>query len=149
MKILNKKFERNYQEMETYEAGIVLNGAEAKSVREGGIRIDDAFVKIMAGEAFLVNAEVPIYKYTRPQGYDSRRSRKLLLHKKELLKLQVKMAGGGNLTVAPVACYNKGNLVKIEIALARGRKDIEKRKVEKARDVARAQAKEAKEYVKG
>lgn len=148
MRVANRKFHREYEELEKYEAGIVLNGAEAKSIRAGTIRLDDAFVKIIGGEAYLINAEIPIYKFARPHGYDSRRTRKLLLHKKELLKMQVKIAGGNALTVAPVALYTKGRIFKLEIALAKGRKDVEKRKYDKSKDVKREQQRHAKEFMK-
>jgi SsrA-binding protein len=147
MKIINRKFHRNYREIEKYEAGIVLTGAEVKSIRSGGLRIDDAFVRIMGSEVYLINADIPIYKFARNDTYESKRSRKLLLHKKELLKLKIKMASGG-LTLAPVSCYNKGPLIKLEIALVKGRKDIEKRKIEKKRDIKIREEREAKEYEK-
>lgn len=147
MKIINRKFHREYREIEKYEAGIVLTGAEVKSIRAGGLRIDDAFVRIMGSEVYLINAEIPIYQFARNNTYEAKRTRKLLLHKKELLKLKVKMASGG-LTLAPVSCYNKGPHIKIEIALVRGRKDIEKRKIEKKRDVKIREEREMKEYVK-
>lgn len=147
MKIINRKFHRNYREIEKYEAGIVLTGAEVKSIRSGGLRIDDAFVRIMGSEVYLINADIPIYKFARNDTYESKRTRKLLLHKKELLKLKVKMSSGG-LTLAPVSCYNKGPLIKLEIALVKGRKDIEKRKIEKKRDIKIREEREMKEYVK-
>ena len=147
MKIINRKFHRDYREIEKYEAGIVLTGAEVKSIRAGGLRIDDAFVRIMGSEVYLINAEISIYQFARNNTYEAKRTRKLLLHKKELLKLKVKIASGG-LTLAPVSCYNKGPHIKLEIALVRGRKDIEKRKVEKQRDIKIREEREAKEYVK-
>lgn len=147
MKIINRKFHRDYREIEKFEAGIVLSGAEVKSIRAGGLRIDDAFVRILGSELYLINAEIPVYKFARNDTYETKRNRKLLLHKKELLKLKVKMASGG-LTLAPVACYNKGPLIKLEIALVKGRKDIEKRKLEKKRDIQLREEREAKEYVK-
>ena len=125
MKIINRKFHRDYREIQKYEAGIVLTGAEVKSIRSGRLRIDDAFVRIIGSGAYLINAEIPIYEFARNSAYESKRSRKLLLHKRELLKLKVKMASGG-LTLAPVSCYNKGPHIKLEIALVKGRKDIEK-----------------------
>ena len=147
MKIINRKFHRDYREIQKYEAGIVLTGVEVKSIRSGRLRIDDAFVRIMGSEAYLINAEIPIYEFARNDTYESKRTRKLLLHKRELLKLKVKMASGG-LTLAPVSCYNKGPLIKIEIALVKGRKDIEKRKIEKKRDIKIREEREIKEYVK-
>ena len=147
MKIINRKFHRDYREIQKYEAGIVLTGAEVKSIRSGRLRIDDAFVRIIGSEAYLINAEIPIYEFARNSAYESKRSRKLLLHKRELLKLKVKMASGG-LTLAPVSCYNKGPHIKLEIALVKGRKDIEKRKVEKQRDIKIREEREVKEYIK-
>ena len=148
MKIVNREFYRNYEEVEKYEAGIALSGGEVKAIRNNALKLDDAYVKIMDGQVFLINADIPAYQFSRVQGYDPRRRRKLLLHKKEITRLLTKLQGGGSLTIAPISCYTKGRLVKVEIALARGRKDLEKRKREKARDIERAEKKEAKEYMK-
>lgn len=148
MKIVNRKFHREYTEIEKYEAGIMLTGAEVKSVRAGSIRLEDSFVRILGSGAYLINADIPIYQFARPQGYDSRRSRKLLLHKKELLRLKVKIAASTGLTVAPVSCYNKGALIKLEIALVKGRREVEKKRLVKNRDIKRDQEREAKEYMK-
>lgn len=148
MKVVNRSFHRNYEEVEKYEAGIALSGSEVKSIRNGGLKLDDAFVKIMDNQVYLVNAEIPGYKFSQEQHYDSRHRRKLLLHRKEIIRLQTKLQGGGNLTIAPISCYTKGRRIKLEIALARGRNDLQKRKLEKARDVKRAEKKEAKEFMK-
>ncbi len=148
MKVVNRNFHREYEEIEKFEAGIVLTGAEVKSVKAGAIHLEGSYVKIIGSEVFLVNADIPVYHHASPKGYDSKRTRKILLHRKEILRLQVKLAGSGNLTIAPLACYTKGNFIKLEIALARGRKDIEKRKLVKKRDVALRQKREAKEYMK-
>jgi len=148
MKIINHKFNREYKEIENIEVGIVLTGAEVKSIRRGRLKLDNSFVKIMEdGSAYLINAEIPIYEFARSQNYDPKRTRKLLLHKKELLRLRTKMTAAG-LTLAPKSCYNKGPLIKLEIALVKGRKNIEKRKLEKQRDIARSEKREAKEYIK-
>lgn len=148
MKIYNRKFHRDYQEIEKYEAGISLTGAEVKSVRMRRMRLEEAFVKIMASGAYLMNAEIPIYQYARPEGYDLRRSRKLLLHKQELVRLKTKLNSGRGLTIVPVSCYNKKHLIKLEIALAKGRREIEKKKLEKKRDIKREEEKAMKEYIK-
>ncbi len=148
MKVVNRTFHREYEEIEKFEAGIVLTGAEVKSVKTGAIYLESAYVKIIGQEVFLINADIPVYHHAPPKDYDPRRTRKLLLHRKEILRLQVKIAGSGNLTIAPLACYTKGSLVKLEVALARGRKDIEKRKLVKKRDVVLQQKREAKEYMK-
>ncbi len=147
MKIINRKFNREYQAIERIEAGIALTGAEVKSVRAGRVSLDDSFVRILGDEAFLINAQIQVYEFARSADYDPKRSRKLLLHKKELLRLRTKMASAG-LTLAPVSCYNKGPLIKLEVALVKGRKDIEKRKLEKKRDISRNEKREAKEYMK-
>ncbi len=148
MKIVNRKFHREYTLLEKFEAGIVLSGAEVKSVREGRLVLEDSFVRILDTGPYLVNAQIPIYEYARVPDYDPKRSRKLLLHKKELLRLKTKIAQGGGLTLAPISCYNKGALIKLEIALVKGKRDIEKGKMEKKRDVEREQRREIKEYLK-
>lgn len=124
MKVDNRVFHRNYTELEKFEAGIVLSGAEAKTVKAGNIKLENSFVKIMDDEAYLINADIPIYKFARPQDYSPIRKRKLLLHRKEILRLQVKLNSAGNLTIAPIACYTKGRRIKISIALVKGRSEI-------------------------
>lgn len=148
MKIINKKYFREYEELETLEAGISLLGSEVKQIKSGGMKIDDAFVKRLNDGVYLINAEIPNYKFAFPQGYDSRRSRKLLLHKREILRLETKMKRGGNYTLAPKSCYTKGQLLKLEVALVRGRKDIEKKNLERKRDIDREKSFEAKEGMK-
>src|SRR3989304_8146979 len=145
MKIINRKFGREYQELEKYEVGVVLTGAEVKSIRSGRLRLDDAYVRIMAdGGAYLINADIPIYEFARNPNYEAKRTRKLLLHKRELTRIKTKIASGG-LTLAPKSCYNKGPLIKLEIALVKGRRDLEKRKLEKKRDIKINEQREAKE----
>src|SRR3989344_3321979 len=148
MKVVNREFHRNYQTLEEYEAGIALSGGEVKSVKAGHIRLEDAFVRLMGNEAYLVNAEIPIYIFARPTGYDQRQRRKLLLHKDELLRLQTKLKSASGLTIAPYSCYNKGRYIKLKIALVKGRRDLEKRKLEKGRDIEREGKREMKEYMK-
>lgn len=148
MKIINRKFSRDYQLIEKFEAGISLLGAEVKSVRAKNIRLEEAFVKMIGEEIFLVNADIPIYQYSRPQGYEGKRTRKLLLHKKEIMRLKGKLSGGARLTMAPVACYNKGPNFKIEIALVKARGEIGKKKLEKRRDIELGEKRMMKEYLK-
>lgn len=145
MRIFNRKFNREYEGLERVEAGIVLNGSEAKSIRMGRLKLEDSFVKILGNEAYLVNAQIPLYEFAYIPDYDVKRTRKLLLHKKELIKFKIKMATGG-LTLVPVSCYNKHGHVKLEIALVRGRKDVEKRRLEKRKDIELDQKREMKEY---
>lgn len=148
MRIANRTYNREYTPLEKYEAGIALTGAEVKSVRAEMAKLDGGFVKILDDGPHLMNIEINIYKFARPQGYDPRRSRKLLLHKKELIRLRSKLKAAKGLTIIPLALYTKGNLIKIEIALSKGKTDMEKRKHEKARDVTRAIDKELKDYMK-
>jgi len=147
MKIINKKFNRDYEKIETFEAGIVLTGGEVKSIKEGRLRLEDSYVKFLDDGPYLVNAEIPPYRFATSQGYDPKRSRKLLLNKKEIIRLKTKLKSASGLTVVPVLCYNKGKLLKLEIALARGRKEIEKKKLEKKREIEREKEKEIKEWI--
>jgi len=148
MKIVNRKFHRDYEALEVMEAGISLTGGEVKSIRDQQMRLEESFVKIVGDEVFLINANIPPYPFAAGKGYDPKRTRKLLLHKSEILRLQVKLQQGGRLTMAPLSCYNKGRRIKLEIALARPRKEIEKRKLEKRRDIELSQKREMKEYMK-
>lgn len=147
MKIINRKFHRDYQEIETFEAGVVLTGAEVKSIRQGGIKLEDSYVKILSDGPYLVNAQIFPYRFSQNQNFDEKRSRKLLLNKKEIIKILTKVKTG-RLTIVPKACYNKRDLIKVEIALVRGRRDIEKRKLEKRREIEREKEKEAREWMK-
>lgn len=122
----------------------MLLGPEVKVVKQRGLRLDDAYVKLIDGEPYLLNAEIPAYKYASRKDYDPKRSRKLLLHKKELVRIQTKLKGGSGLTIAPISCYNKGDLIKLEIAIARGRKDVEKRKQERRKAIERQLEREVK-----
>lgn len=126
MGIVNKKATFDYVLLDRFEAGVALLGMEVKSIKTGHASLDGAFVRIIDGEAFLINAQIFAYEYARPDHYDPKRTRKLLLHKKELLHLQTKL-NGSNLTVVPVSWYNKGPRIKLEIALAKGKKQFEKR----------------------
>ena len=147
MKVINRKLFREYEILETLEAGIVLNGAETKSVFLKHINLDASYVKLMSGQAHLINADIQKYRFALQDEYDAKRSRKLLFHKKELLKLQVKTASKG-LTIVPVSCYNKGPYIKLEVALVRGRRDLEKKKIQKKQDEIRNEKREMKEYLK-
>lgn len=135
-KIINRRASYDYQLLEKFEAGIALTGAEVKSVKAGHMKLEEAFVQIRDNEAWLVNAHIHPYAFADNRDYDSRRSRKLLLHKNELLKIAQQAAEKG-LTIVPIACYNKHNRVKLEIALAKGKKKYEKREAMKRKDLQR------------
>ena len=134
MKITNRKAPFDYQLLEHFEAGITLFGAEVKAVREGHVDLHGSFVRIIGSEAYLVNANIFPYKYARPESYDERRTRKLLLHKKEIISLKSKM-DGANLTIVPVSVYTTHGLIKVELALAKSKKKFEKRESIKKRDI--------------
>ena len=126
MNIVNKKVFHEYEILEKFEAGIQLLGSEVKSIRGGRMMLNGSFVRILGDEAYLVNAEIPLYPYARPDGYESKRSRKLLLHAKELLQLKGKVTQS-NLTIVPLSCYTSKNFIKLQIGLARGKKEHQKR----------------------
>ncbi len=126
MNIVNRKAFHDYNIEEKLEAGLKLNGSEVKSVKGGRIIINDSFVKIVGSEAYLVNSTIPLYPYARPENYDPTRSRKLLLHKKQIMYLKSKV-DQSSLTIVPLRCYTMHGLVKLEIGIGRGKKKYEKR----------------------
>ena len=146
MNTVNKKALHNYQILERFEAGIVLTGAEVKSLRDGRCNLKDSYVKVLNGQLWLINADIAQYKYDGSPDYDSTRSRKLLIKKKELLYLQSKMKQG-NLTLVPLRIYLKGKIFKVEVGLAKGKKIHEKRQEEKKKDMERELLLEKRKYM--
>lgn len=139
MKIINKKARFDYQILEKYESGINLTGPEVKSVKLGRIILEQSHIKIIGNEAYLVGANIPPYPFAKMEHYDPTRTRKLLLHKKEVISLKTKIIQFG-LTAIPLSCYTKHGLVKLEIGLARGKKRHDKREDIKKRDLEREMA---------
>lgn len=129
----NKKVGFEYFILETYEAGIELTGTEIKSIREGKVSINDAYVKINHLEAFIINMNVSKYTYGNIFNHDETRTRKLLLHKHEIVKLASKIKLQG-LSLVPTKVYLKDALCKVEFALVRGKKLYDKRQSLKERD---------------
>lgn len=136
MRIVNKKALHNYHILEHLEAGIALTGAEVKSIRAGRIDLGQAYVRILNGEAFLVNANIPQYAQSSSKTYDAQRSRKLLLHKLQIQSLIGKTSGQG-VTLVPVSIYEKNNKFKVEVGVGKPKKEFDKRKILKERDHAR------------
>jgi SsrA-binding protein len=136
MKITNRKAFFEYEILERFEAGIHLTGPEVKAARDGHIDLSGSFVRIRGSEAYLINAKILPYKYARPEGYDEHRSRKLLLHKKEIIALKGRV-DGGNLTIVPISLYTTHNLIKAELALGKSKKKYDKRQAIKKRDLER------------
>ena len=146
MRIINKKALYNYEILERFEAGIVLTGSEVKAIRDSRCNLGDAFVKIISDELWVVNMDIPKYKYDGSSDYDSARSRKLLVKKKELTYFESKMKQG-NLTLIPLSVYSKGRNIKVEVGLARGKKRYEKKLQEKERDLNRELLLEKRKYM--
>lgn len=146
MKIINKKASFNYDILERFEAGIILAGAEVKSIKSGRANLGDSYVKIIGNELYLVNTDIPKYKYSSEEGYDSKRSRKLLVKKAELVKLDSKLKQG-KLTLLPLSLYVTRGKVKVEVGVGRGRKDYEKKDREKERTLDRELLHESRKYV--
>lgn len=119
--------------MDSLEAGVVLSGAEAKAVRSGHADITRAFVKNLGGELYLVNANIPV---AGMKDYNATRTRKLLLHKSEITRLTTKMHQD-KLTIVPTKVYTKGRRVKLEVALARSKREYQKKESLKKQDITR------------
>ncbi|WP_026389355.1 SsrA-binding protein SmpB [[Acholeplasma] multilocale] len=133
----NKKAFYNYEILEKFEAGIELSGPEIKSIREKEVSINEAFILIRKGEAFAINMNIKKYEFANNvKGIDPTRTRKLLLHKKEIKKM-LKRIQLERLTLVPLRLYLKGNYAKLEIGLGKGKKNYDKRETIKARDVER------------
>ncbi|HEY9676026.1 MAG TPA: SsrA-binding protein SmpB [Waterburya sp.] len=135
-----------YEILETYEAGIELKGTEVKSIRQGKVNLQDGYALIRNGEAWLLNVHIsPYQKATDYFNHDPRRTRRLLLHKKEIRKLIGKVEQQG-LTLVPLKMYFKRGLVKISIALGKGKKLHDKRESLKERQDKRDMARAMKRY---
>lgn len=144
MLIENRKARFNYELQEKLEAGIELLGFEVKALRAKQGSLEGAYVIVRGNEAFLVNSFIPPYQpKNTPKDYDPRRNRKVLLTKKEVAEL----AGAENkkgLTIVPISVYNKGRKIKVELAIARGKKKYDKRETIKRRDSEREIRREMK-----
>ena len=133
----NRQASYDYEFLEKYEAGLVLSGQEVKSIRAGRLSLQGAYVVINQQEPFLINANLPPYQPNNtPANYDPTRSRKILLNKKEILALLGRVSQSG-LTLVPIRVYNKSGKIKLEFALARGKKRYDKREQIGRRDANR------------
>ena len=132
----NRKAFHEYHILETFEAGVQLRGSEVKSIREGKASLKQAYILIRKGEAWLRGTHIPTYSHTGFEGHEPVRDRKLLLHKKEIQRINSKLAEKG-LTAVPTKLYFKGGLIKLEFGLAKGKKLYDKRDTKKKRDVER------------
>jgi SsrA-binding protein len=135
----NRKAYHDYFVLQKMEAGIALTGTEVKSLREGRVNLKDSYVAVEHGEAFLVAAHISPYSHGNRENHDPERKRKLLLHRREIDRLQGQIVEKG-LTIVPLRLYFKGGRVKAEIAVVRGKKLFDKRETEKRRELEREAA---------
>ena len=132
----NKKARHDYDLMDVYECGIVLTGTEVKSLRQGRCSLVDAYASIQDGEVFLIGAHIPEYTEGTWNNHTPRRTRKLLMHKSEILRLLGKTKESG-LALVPLSLYFKDGRAKVEIALGKGRKAHDKRQALSEREAKR------------
>jgi len=136
----NRKARHNYDILETFEAGIALEGSEVKSLREGKANIAESYASPEDGELYLINSSIQEYKQANRFNHEERRPRKLLMHKREIARL-IGATEREGMTVVPLRLYfNPRGIAKVELALAKGRKLHDKRDAEKARDWQRQKA---------
>ena len=145
MEILNKKARYDYEIFEKYEAGIVLTGNEIKSIRKGSCNLKDSYVIIKDSEVYILGMHISNYKEGSITNLDETRTRKLLLNKSEINKLQGKVEIKGY-TIIPVKLYFVNNRAKLEIAVAKGKHTYDKKDAIKKRDNERESARELKNY---
>ena len=143
MEILNRKARYDYEIEETYESGIVLTGTEIKSIRQGKVNIKDSYAIIRNNEIYLLNTHISLYDEGNRFNHEEERTRKLLLHKKEILKLKDKVDLEGY-TLIPLKIYFVKNKAKVLIGLAKGKKNYDKRESIKQRDIEREMQKNFK-----
>lgn len=134
--VSNRKATFNYEILETFEAGIVLQGTEIKSLRDNGGSLQEAYVRVVGSELWLIGCNIAPYRFGNIHNHEEKRDRKLLMHKREIAKLKVATQEKG-LTTIPLALYLKNGRVKVKIAIAKGKKTFDKRSAVKERDEKR------------
>ena len=139
----NKRVRMEYAAVEYFQAGIQLIGSEVKMLRLKRGSLVGAHVRVVNNEAMLLNAQIPLYQFSRDDEYDPKRTRRLLLHKKEILKLKQAQDTKG-LALIPLKIVTEHNKIKLELAIARGKKQYERREELKKRDMQREVLKETK-----
>ncbi len=145
MEIINRKAKFDYFIEEVYEAGIVLTGTEIKSIRDGNCNIKDCYGIVRNHEVYLLNMYIAPYKEGNIFNHEERRSRKLLLHKKEIKKIEEALELKG-LTLIPIKLYFKNNIFKVSLGVCRGKKTYDKRDSIKERDIKRESLRNMKNY---
>lgn len=134
--VTNRRARRDYHVLERFEAGLELRGTEVKSLREGQITLKDSYADVIGGEMFLVGAHIAPYEQGNIWNHDPERKRKLLLHKRQILKLGAVVAEKG-LTLVPLRLYFVRGKVKVEIGLCKGKQSVDKRATIREREVKR------------
>ena len=132
----NRQAFHDYHILETVEAGLALQGTEVKSIRSGNVNLRDSYARAEKGEIWLWNAHIAVWEQGNRWNHEPRRPRKLLLHTREIGRLASKATIGGN-TLVPLRLYDKGGKVKVELALAKGKRQYDKRDAIAARDSKR------------
>jgi len=135
--VSNRRAYHDYEILESFEAGIVLKGTEIKSLRSGGGGLQEAYVKVLNNEVWLIGCSIAPYKFGNIQNHEEKRDRKLLLHKREIQQLK-KATQEKGLTIVPLSIYLKAGRAKIKIATAKGKKAYDKRAAIKERDDKRS-----------
>jgi len=135
----NKKAFHDYFILQKFEAGLELTGTEVKSLRDGKAQLKDSYVGIQKSQAFLIGAHISPYSHGNRENHPPERTRKLLLHRREIDKLEAQIVEKG-LTIVPLRLYFKGGKAKVEIAVVRGKKQYDKRETEKRREADREAA---------
>lgn len=134
--VSNRRATHDYEILETFEAGIVLQGTEIKSIRNHGATLQEAYVKVLNGEVWLIGCSIAPYRFGNIHNHEEKRDKKLLMHKREISRLKVATQEKG-LTIIPLAMYLKQGRVKLRIGIAKGKKSIDKRADIKERDEKR------------
>lgn len=134
--VRNRKALHDYEITDTYEAGIQLVGSEVKSLRDSHASINEGFVEIKNGEAWLVNVQIEEYPWANQFNHEPTRRRKLLLHREEIAKL-AKLKDQKGMSLLPLSVYLKGGKLKVEVAVGRGKKQYEKRETKKEQEAKR------------
>ncbi len=145
--IENKKARFEYEIQSTLQAGVVLSGAEVKSLRNKSGSLTGSFVKVIGDEVFLLNAQISPYTFADNRDYDPKRTRKLLLHRSEISKLMESQNQKGSVLI-PLAFELEGNTIKVKVGVGRGKKQFEKRAATKQRDIERDIRREVKDKVR-
>ena len=134
--VSNRRATHDYEILETFETGIVLQGTEIKSIRNNGASLQEAYIKVLNSEIWLVGCNISPYRFGNIHNHEEKRDRKLLMHKREIHRLKVATQEKG-LTIIPLAMYLKQGRIKLRIATAKGKKNIDKRSDIKEKDEKR------------